>query len=388
MDYNSKLNRVAAQLPPSGIRKFFDLAATMEGVISLGVGQPDFPTPWHVREAAIESLRQGITGYTANAGLIELRSAISEYLKRRYNIIYKAEQLFVTIGGSQALDVALRALLNPGDEVIVLSPAYVAYEPLILMAGGSLVTIELKVEDDFKLKPEALKQAITSKTKVLLVNFPSNPTGGVMSYDDYAELIDIIYDHQLIVISDEIYSELTYDQPHASLCMFDKIKDQIVLINGFSKAYSMTGFRVGYVCAHPDLIKVMLIIHQYSPMCPATTSQYAALEACRQADDEVIAMREEFRARRQLIVDGFNRIGLACHLPNGAFYVFVDIRSTGLTSEQFCEQLLAKEKVAVVPGHVFGKAGEGFVRVSYAYSQDQIALALHRMEQFMLQLNK
>jgi len=284
------------------------------------------------------------------------------------------------------LDVALRALINPGDEVIVPSPAYVAYEPLIVMAGGVVVNVDLKVDNGFKLTPEALKKAITRKTKLLLVNFPSNPTGGVMSYDDYELLVPIIKQHELLVISDEVYAELTYDQPHASLAMFPSIKSQVILISGFSKAYSMTGFRVGYVCAHPVLLKPMLVIHQYSPMCPPTTSQYAALSACIEGDVDVQVMKAEFYARRKLIVEGFRAMGLPCDFPAGAFYVFADIRPTGLSSEEFCERLLNEQKVAVVPGNVFGKAGEGFIRCSYAYSQPEIQSALERIAQFITSL--
>ncbi len=383
MDISSKLSDIAKLVPPSGIRKFFDVAATMEGVVSLGVGEPDFDTPWAIREAAIYALEQGNTFYTANAGLIELRKEISSYLKRRFNVEYKKEEIIVTVGGSQALDLAFRAVLNPGDEVIIPSPAYVAYKPCIVLAGGVAVETELLPENEFKLTKDQLLSVITPRTKAIMINFPSNPTGGVMTKEDFEPLIDILVENEIVIITDEIYAELTYGKEHYSLACDLRVKNQLIYINGFSKAYSMTGWRLGYICAPKPIYDAMLRIHQYVPMCPPTISQYGAIVACRDCDKEVLKMKESFEQRRNFIVKGFNEIGLSTHLPDGAFYVFVNISACKMSSEEFAERLLNEVKVAVVPGTAFGLGGEGFVRVSYAYSIEEIKEALVRIKYFL-----
>lgn len=389
MNLKEKLNHVVEVVPPSGIRKFFDLANSIEGVISLGVGEPDFATPWHIREQAIYAIEKGRTFYTANKGLLELRQEIACYLDRRFNLKYNPDKnILVTVGGSEAIDLALRALLNPGDEVILPIPGYVAYEPCIMMAGGKAVYVELNEKDHFKLTKEALEAAITEKTKVLLLNFPGNPTGGIMRKEDFEPLVEVIKKHEIIVITDEIYAELSYTQKHFSLASFEEIKDQVILISGFSKAYSMTGWRLGYLCANEVFVDAIMKIHQYAIMCPSTISQYAGIEAMRMGDHDTEEMKNSFEQRRNFIVNGLNRIGLSCPLPEGAFYVFPSIQSTGLSSEEFCERLLNEQKVAVVPGSAFGKAGEGFVRISYAYSIDEIKVALQKIEQFMLQFQE
>lgn len=378
------LSHNVQRIKPSGIRKFFDLASEMEGVISLGVGEPDFNTPWHIREAAIYSIESGKTHYTANQGLLELREEICHYMKRRFHLSYDpSDNVIVTVGGSEGIDIAMRALVNPEDEVILLEPSYVAYTPSIQLTGATPVTIQLEEKDNFKLTPEKLKAAITPKTKLLLLNYPSNPTGGVMLKEDYEKLIPIIKEHELIMISDEIYAELSYDCDFVSLASFDEIKDQVIIISGFSKAYAMTGWRLGYVLAHKTFITAMNKIHQYIIMSAPTAAQYGAIDAMRNGDLQVEEMRESYKARRNFITQGFNRLGLKTHLPQGAFYIFPDIRSTGLTSDEFCEQLLQKEKVACVPGTAFGEAGEGFIRVSYAYSIEHIKEALERIENFL-----
>lgn len=387
MNLEEKLSTIVKAIPPSGIRRFFDLANEMEGVISLGVGEPDFDTPWHIREAGIQSLEEGKTAYTANQGLITLRKEICNYMDRRFNLSYNPSQVIVTVGGSEAIDITMRAIINEGDEIITLSPGYVAYEPSIRLAKGTPVVIELKSENQFKLTPEQLKAAITPKTKAILLNFPSNPTGGVMTYEDYEKIAPIIKESGILVISDEIYAELSYNTKHASLAMFDDIKDQVIIINGFSKAYAMTGWRLGFLIAHPTLVGAMNKIHQYVIMSAPTTSQHAAIEAMRYGDTDVEVMRDSYMARRNFITNGFNKLGLDTFLPQGAFYVFPCIKSTGLTSDEFCEQLLQSQKVACVPGSAFGKAGEGFIRVSYAYSIEHIKEALGRIEAFLNELN-
>lgn len=387
MNLEEKLSTIVKAIPPSGIRRFFDLANEMEGVISLGVGEPDFDTPWHIREAGIQSLEEGKTAYTANQGLITLRKEICNYMDRRFNLSYNPSQVIVTVGGSEAIDITMRAIINEGDEIITLSPGYVAYEPSIRLAKGTPVVIELKSENQFKLTPEQLKAAITPKTKAILLNFPSNPTGGVMTYEDYEKIAPIIKESGILVISDEIYAELSYNTKHASLAMFEEIKDQVIIINGFSKAYAMTGWRLGFLIAHPTLVGAMNKIHQYVIMSAPTTSQHAAIEAMRYGDTDVEVMRDSYMARRNFITNGFNKLGLDTFLPQGAFYVFPCIKSTGLTSDEFCEQLLQSQKVACVPGSAFGKAGEGFIRVSYAYSIEHIKEALGRIEAFLNELN-
>lgn len=384
MILENKLSETVKQVKPSGIRKFFDLASGCPGVVSLGVGEPDFDTPWHIREEAIYALEQGNTFYTGNKGLDELREEVSLYLKRRFNLNYDwSKEILMTVGGSEAIDITMRTLLNPGDEVIIPKPAYVAYEPAVLMTQGKVVDLELKEEEGFKITPEALEAVITEKTKILLMNYPSNPTGGIMTKEDLKKIVPIIKKHDLIVVSDEIYAELTYEDEHCSIAGFDEIKDQVVLLNGFSKAYSMTGWRVGYIAASEVLINAMLKIHQYAVICPSTISQYAAVKAAKDGDKDIERMKESFLQRRNYIVKGLNDLGLSCPRPQGAFYVFPSIEKTGMTSDEFCEKLLKEEKVAVVPGTAFGIQGEGFIRISYAYSIDEIKVALSKIERFL-----
>ena len=382
--YEKFLSKHVQTIKPSGIRKYFDLASEMEGVISLGVGEPDFDTPWHIREAAIYSIESGKTHYTANQGLLELREEICLYQKRRFQLDYDpVDNVIVTVGGSEAIDIAMRAIVNPGDEVILMEPSYVAYTPSVELTGAVPVHIKLEHEDQFKLTPEKLKAAITPKTKAILMNFPSNPTGGVMTREDYAKLVPILKEHEIIVISDEIYAELTYDGTFCSPANFNEIKDQVIIISGFSKAYAMTGWRLGYVLANKTFTDAMTKIHQYIIMSAPTAAQYGAIDAMRNGDIHVAEMRESYMTRRNFITKGFNRIGLPTHLPHGAFYIFPDIRGTGLTSDEFCVQLLEDQRVACVPGTAFGDAGEGFIRVSYAYSIDHIREAIERIDHFM-----
>lgn len=389
MDFNKLLNDTVRDIPPSGIRKFFDLANEMEGVISLGVGEPDFDTPWKIREAAIYSIEQGKTFYTANQGLVELRKEICRYQKRRFGLDYHYDtQCIVTVGGSEAIDLAFRSLINPGDEVILLQPSYVAYTPGVALAGGKVINIELKEDNQFKLTPELLEAAITPKTKAILLNYPSNPTGGFMTCEDYEKIVPIIKEHGIIVITDEIYAELSYEQKFCSIAAFDEIKDQVILVSGYSKAYAMTGWRLGYVLANEVFTKAMNKIHQYVIMSAPTGAQYGAIEAMRHCDNEIEEMRQAYMLRRNYIVNAFNDMGLHTFTPQGAFYVFPCIKSTGLTSEQFCEELLKDQLVACVPGTAFGEAGEGFVRVSYAYSIEQIKEATTRIKKFLEKLEK
>ena len=384
MQYENFLSKKVQEIKPSGIRKFFDLASEMEGVISLGVGEPDFDTPWHIREAAIYSIESGKTHYTANQGLLELREEICAYQKRRFHLDYDpVHNVIITVGGSEGIDIAMRAIVNPGDEVILMEPSYVAYTPSVQLTGAIPVHVKLEHEEQFKLTPEKLEAAITPKTKAILLNFPSNPTGGVMTKEDYAKLVPIIKKHELIVISDEIYAELSYEDNFYSLANFDEIKDQVIIISGFSKAYAMTGWRLGYVLANQTFTEAMNKLHQYIIMSAPTGAQYGAIDAMRNGDIHVQEMKEAYMSRRNFITKGFNRIGLPTHLPQGAFYIFPDIRSTGLTSDEFCEQLLNEQKVACVPGTAFGDAGEGFIRVSYAYSIEHIKEAIERIDAFM-----
>lgn len=389
MDFNKFLNDTVREIPPSGIRKFFDLANEMEGVISLGVGEPDFDTPWSIREAAIYSIEQGKTFYTANQGLVELRKEICRYQKRRFGLDYRYDkECIVTVGGSEAIDLAFRSIINPGDEVILLQPSYVAYTPGVALAGGKVVNIELKEDNQFKLTPELLEAAITPKTKAILLNYPSNPTGGFMTREDYAKIVPIIKEHEIIVITDEIYAELSYEQKFCSIAAFDEIKDQVILVSGYSKAYAMTGWRLGYVLANEVFTKAMNKIHQYVIMSAPTGAQYGAIEAMRHCDNEIEKMRKAYLLRRNYIVKAFNDMGLHTFTPQGAFYVFPCIKSTGMTSEQFCEALLKDQLVACVPGTAFGEAGEGFIRVSYAYSIEQIKEATFRIKKFLDKLNQ
>ncbi|RHT01275.1 aminotransferase class I/II-fold pyridoxal phosphate-dependent enzyme [Firmicutes bacterium AM41-11] len=381
-----EISKTVEALKPSGIRRFFDLANTMEGVISLGVGEPDFSTPWHVCEEAIQSMADGRTHYTANKGLLELREEIAKFHSEHYNQNYDPKtEILLTVGGSEAIDLSMRALLNPGDEVIVMDPNYVAYEPAIRLAGGVCVPIVLTRENEFKLKADDLKKAITDKTKAMIINYPSNPTGGVMTEADYREIVPIIQESGIYVVSDEIYAELSFDQAFASLSQFEEVRDQILVINGFSKAYAMTGWRLGYILANPTITKALTKIHQYVIMSASTPAQYAAIEALRNGYDDVILMREEYLNRRNLLVNSLNRMGLNTPMPHGTFYVFADIRPYGLSSEEFCNELLNQEKVACVPGDAFGPHGQGFIRISYAYSLNHIKEACVRIEHFLQQ---
>ena len=388
MDFEKIVNPIVKDIPPSGIRKFFDLANQMEGVISLGVGEPDFATPWTIREAAIYSIEKGKTFYTANQGLLELRKEICKYQKRRFNLDYKPEQCIVTVGGSEGIDLAFRTIINPGDEVILLQPSYVAYTPGVALAGGVVRNIILTEENEFKLTPELLKEAINEKTKAILLNYPSNPTGGFMTKEDYEKLVPIFKESGIMIITDEIYAELSYEHKFCSIASFDEIKDQVILVSGFSKAYAMTGWRLGYVCGHPILINAMKKIHQYAIMCSPTTSQYAAIEAMKNGDTSVEMMVKEYNQRRRVLVDGFRKLGLDCFEPLGAFYVFPCIKSTGLSSDEFCEKLLLSEKVLTVPGNAFGDCGEGYIRACYASSMENIKEALARIEHFLTTLSK
>jgi aminotransferase len=380
----SYVSNKVQDLKPSGIRRFFDLAANMEGVISLGVGEPDFVTSWTIREAAIHSLEEGFTTYTANAGMIELRKEISHYMDKRFNVSYDpANQIIVTVGASQALDLALRAILNPGEEVIVVEPCFVAYAPLVTMAGGNPVTVQTLPENDFKLKPEQLEAAITPKTKALLICTPNNPTGTQLGKEDLEKIAEIVKKHDLLLIADEIYAELSYDEEFTSFAAIEGLIERTILINGFSKAFAMTGWRLGFVCAPKEISEAIYKIHQYGMMCASTMSQHAGIEALRNGMPEVEEMRQSYRRRRNYIVNSFNEIGLDCHNPGGAFYAFPSIKRTGLTSQDFAEKLLMEEKVAVVPGDVFGESGEGHIRCSYASSMDQLREAVTRMERFV-----
>lgn len=389
MNFSNLLNTTLTQMPPSGIRKLFDIAATMDDVISLGIGEPDFPTPWHVRNVAINTLEKSRTKYTANAGMIELRREISLYLKRRFNLSYIPDkQILVTVGGSEAIDLSMRAFIKPGDEVIVPLPSFVCYGPLAAMCGAKVVNINMRAEDNFKLTPELLKAAITEKTKLLVLPFPNNPTGSIMEREDLEAIAEVLRGTDIIVISDEIYSELNYtNSRHISIAEIPDMKERTILINGFSKTYSMTGWRLGYVCAEPEVIAQLTKLHQYAIMCAPTTSQFAAIEAIKNGDDDVKLMRDEYNYRRKYIVNAFNKLGLTCFEPLGAFYCFPCIKSTGMTSEEFCSKLLTQEKVAIVPGGAFGESGEGFVRVSYAYSIDHIKKAIEAIGRFLERSN-
>lgn len=371
-------------IPPSGIRKFFDLVNEMKDAISLSIGEPDFVTPWNVREAGIYSLEKGHTHYSPNAGFIELREEICVYLKRKYNLQYDPKsQVIVTVGGSEGIDLALRSLAGPGDEVIIPEPSFVAYKPCAIFAGATPVIINLRAEDEFRLTPELLEKAITDKTKVLVLPFPNNPTGAVMTRSDLEKIVNILKDKDIVVISDEIYAELTYDGEHVSIASFPEMKDKTLVINGFSKAYAMTGWRLGYACGHPDLISAMYKVHQYAIMSSPTTAQYAAIEALRNSDNDIEIMVREYNRRRRVMLEGFRKAGLDCFEPLGAFYIFPCIKSTGMSSTEFCEKLLMEEKVAVVPGTAFGECGEGFIRSCYSRSMDNIVEALVRIQRFV-----
>jgi aminotransferase len=383
----SYLSETVARLKPSGIRRFFDLASSMEGVISLGVGEPDFVTSWNIREACILSLEQGYTSYTANAGLLELRQEIAAYLARKFHIEYDPEtEILVTVGASQAIDLALRATVNPGEEVIVVEPSFVAYEPLVTLAGGVPVPVETNGDDHFKLRPDQIERVITERTKALIICSPNNPTGTVLHKEELEAIARMAQKHDLLIISDEIYAELTYDDSYISFAAVDGMRERTILISGFSKGFAMTGWRLGFAAAPAEILQAMLKIHQYAMMCAPTMAQYGAIEALRNGEQDVEYMKKSYRRRRNYFVQSLNEIGLSCHMPGGAFYAFPSIRATGLTSEQFAEKLLLEEKVAVVPGNVFGASGEGYIRCSYASSLEQLQEAIKRMKRFLERL--
>ena len=383
------LSEKIVTIPPSGIRKFFDIVSEMKDAISLGVGEPDFDTPWHIREEGIYSLEKGRTFYTANAGLRDLRVEIHNYLKRKYEVSYHQDkEIMVTVGGSEAIDIAIRAMLDPGDEVLVPQPSFVSYVPCAVLAGGVAVPIELEEKDEFRLTPEKLLEKITPKTKLLVMPFPNNPTGAVMRREHLLEIARIVEEHDLFVLSDEIYSELTYGgEAHVSIASLPGMKERTVLINGFSKAYAMTGWRLGYACAPEVMLKQMLKIHQFAIMCAPTTSQYAAIDAMKNSDDDVDHMRESYDQRRRYLLHAFEEMRLECFEPMGAFYTFPSIKRFGMTSDEFANRLLQEEKVAVVPGTAFGDSGEGYLRVSYAYSLKSLKEALGRIERFVNRLD-
>ena len=389
IDYSKILSDTVVGIKPSGIRKFFDIANTMEDVISLGVGEPDFRTPWQIRSAGIRSLEQGKTRYTSNRGLEELRDEISKYVERKYSVSYApSTDILITVGGSEAIDAAIRAVVDPGDEVIIPQPSYVCYEPITRLAGGKPVIINTKAENDFKITPEELTEKITDKTKALILPYPCNPTGAIMEKEDLERIAEVLRDKNIIVISDEIYAELTFDATHTSIASIDGMKERTLLINGFSKTFSMTGWRLGYVCGPTEILKQITKIHQFAIMCAPTTSQFAAAEALRSCDAEVERMKEEYDIRRRIIVKGFCDLGLTCREPKGAFYAFPSIRSTGMSSDEFCENLLYSKRVALVPGTAFGDSGEGFVRASYCYSVEHIKEALARIKEFLDEIKK
>ncbi len=388
IDYDKLLNSKVKSLKPSGIRRFFSLAADMPDCISLGVGEPDFVTPWKIREAGIESLERGKTWYTANAGIDALRDEISIYQKRRFGLDYDSKtEITVTVGGSEAIDLCLRSLVNPGDEVIIPMPCFVAYEPIARMCDAVVVPIETKSENAFRLTADDLRAAITDKTKLIVLPFPNNPTGAVMRREHLIEIAKVLEGTDIMVLSDEIYAELTYGERHVSIASLSQdMWDRTIIVNGFSKAYAMTGWRLGYACGPAPIIKQMLKLHQFAIMCAPTTSQFAAITALRECDDSVESMATEYNMRRRFVVDSFNKMGLSCFEPEGAFYVFPSIQSTGLSSLEFCEKLLYAKHIAVVPGDAFGSCGEGFVRVSYSYSVAHLAEALKRIEEFLKEL--
>lgn len=389
MDYDKILLPAIKNIKPSGIRKFFSIANEMEDAISLGVGEPDFKTPWPVRKAAIHSLEEGKTWYTANAGMPELKKEISAYLDRRFDLKYDPEELFVTVGGSEAIDMCIRCLAGPDDEVMVVQPSFVCYGPIAEMSGAKVVPIATKAENKFALTPEELKAAITPKSKLLVLPFPSNPTGGVMSREQLEAIADVLKGTDIMVLSDEIYAELNYTgQKHVSIANIDGMKERTIVVNGFSKAYAMTGWRLGYACGPKPVIEQMLKLHQFAIMCAPTVSQFAAIVAMRDCDDAIEAMRDEYNMRRRMVVDRLNNMGLDCFEPLGAFYVFPSIKSTGMGSEEFCERLLYSKRVAVVPGNAFGESGEGHVRMCYAYSMEHLTKALDRIESFLQELKK
>ena len=383
------LSKTITEIKPSGIRKFFDIASERKDTISLGVGEPDFDTPWHIRDEGIYSLEKGKTFYTSNSGLLELREEINNYLTRRCNVSYDPKsEIIITVGGSEAIDIGLRAMLDPGDEVLIPQPSYVSYEPCTILAGGVPVIIELKNENEFRLTEEELLAAITDKTKILILPFPNNPTGAIMEREDLEKIAKICIEKDIFVMSDEIYSELTYGREHVSIASLPGMKERTILINGFSKAYAMTGWRLGYACGPKEIIQQMTKIHQFAIMCAPTTSQYAAVEAIKNGDEDVAMMRESYNQRRNFLMNAFKEMGLPCFEPFGAFYVFPCIKEFGMTSEEFAFALLDAENLAVVPGTAFGDSGEGFLRISYAYSLEKLKTAMGRIEHFITGLRE
>lgn len=383
------LSKTVVNIKPSGIRKFFDIVSEMDDVISLGVGEPDFDTPWHVRKEGIDSLEKGRTFYTSNSGLIELRQEICNYLKRKQNVEYDArKQVIITVGGSEAIDIGIRAMCDPGDEVLIPQPSYVSYEPCAILAGAKPVAINLKAENEFRLTAEELEEHITDKTKILILPFPNNPTGAIMERKDLEAIAEVIIKHDLFVMSDEIYAELTYKEKHVSIVEIPGMYERTILINGFSKAYAMTGWRLGYACGPQEIIEQMTKIHQFAIMCAPTTSQYAAVKALRDGDDDIVEMRTAYNQRRRFLMHAFKEMGLECFEPYGAFYVFPCIKEFGITSDEFATRFLEAEKVAVVPGNAFGDSGEGFLRISYAYSLENLKIAMERMKRFVEKLRE
>ena len=388
INYDLMLSETVRQIKPSGIRKFFDMLADMgDEVVALTVGQPDFVTPWHIREAAIDSLEKGKTYYTSNAGMPELRGEISRYMKRKFDLEYDPDEIVVTVGGSEAIDMAIRALVNPGDEVIIPMPSFVCYEPIARMSGAKVVTINTKLENNFKLTASELRSAITDKTKLLILPFPNNPTGAILDRSDLEKIAEVLRGTNIAILSDEIYAELTYGKRHVSIASIDGMKERTIIASGFSKAYAMTGWRMGYLCAPKPLASQMLKLHQFAIMCAPTASQFASIEAMKNGDDDIARMRAEYNRRRIFILEGLRKIGIECFEPEGAFYIYPNIGKFGLSSEEFCERLLYEYKCAIVPGTAFGENGEGFARISYAYSVKHISEALKRIERFVNDLS-
>lgn len=388
INYDLMLSETVRQIKPSGIRKFFDMLADMgDEVVALTVGQPDFVTPWHIREAAIDSLEKGKTYYTSNAGMPELRGEISRYMKRKFDLEYDPDEVIVTVGGSEAIDMAIRALVNPGDEVIIPMPSFVCYEPIARMSGAKVVTINTKLENNFKLTASELRSAITDKTKLLILPFPNNPTGAILNRSDLEKIAEVLRGTNIAILSDEIYAELTYGKRHVSIASIEGMKERTIIASGFSKAYAMTGWRMGYLCAPKPLASQMLKLHQFAIMCAPTASQFASIEAMKNGDDDIARMRAEYNRRRIFILEGLRKIGIECFEPEGAFYIYPNIGKFGLSSEEFCERLLYEYKCAIVPGTAFGENGEGFARISYAYSVKHISEALKRIESFVKTLN-
>ena len=383
IDYQKVLSPVATGLKPSGLRKFFDLLDSMQDVVGLTVGQPDFVTPWHIREAAIDSLKDGKTYYTSNAGLPQLRQEIAKYLDRRFELKYSADEVLVTVGGSEAIDLAIRACITPGDEVIIPTPCFVCYDPIVRLVGGVPVTLETRYEDKFKVNPEMLKKAITPRTKMIVLAYPNNPTGAIMTREELEDIADIVRDTNIVILSDEIYSELTFGRRHTSIATLPEMRERTIIASGFSKAYAMTGWRMGYIAAPREIFAQILKIHQYCIMCAPTTSQFAAIEAVKNGDEDIERMKDEYDRRRRYLLSSFKDIGIECFVPEGAFYAFPNVGKFGLTSEEFCQRLLNDFRCAIVPGTAFGDNGEGFARISYAYSIKHINQALERIEAFI-----